>query len=147
MMASMAVFIPPRLENLSIGLGGLLGFAVIATPLVFVANLPGGNWVELQPERLRIKHWWFSGLNVPYSEITDVKGASRHNPILAFLYSKSMVPFEEHVDLVVRFASLGAVWGRGRWASFGNAIHISPNDPDSFVTALTLRLQEPRSES
>jgi hypothetical protein len=129
-------------ENLGVILASLLLSVLVFTPLTFIATRPAGNWLELQPAQLRVKRWWLSTLDLPYDDIRDVKEGSRHNPLIAWLASKSTIPFEPHVDLVVSMDSVRTFWRFAIEATIGSAIHVSPEEADAFVAAIRRRLPD-----
>jgi len=134
-----ALFAPPRLENLAIVLGGLALFAVVSTPLLFIASSAAGNWIELRPDRLHVRRWWINNLDVAYADITELRESSRHNPVTSYVWLRG-APFEEHVDFKIKYEGVRRMWGLRGWISADGWIHFSPANPDSFVQALRPRL-------
>jgi hypothetical protein len=140
-LVSVSLFIPPRIENITAGLGGVVLFAAVFTPLLFVATRPGGNWIELQQARLRIRRSWISRLDIPYSNVIEVRESCRHNPLASYVLRRGGAPFEEHVDLKINPVGVGWRYQMGGWASLDGAIHVSPQDPVSFVATLRRRIE------
>jgi hypothetical protein len=120
-------------------MGGLAAAAAIMTPLAYVATRPGGNWIELHLDHLRLKRWWIGRLDVPYSAVEDVRESSRHNPFASFAFL-NRAPFEEHVDIKVEVEGFRRMWALTSWVAVDGYIHISPTDRHAFVESLASRI-------
>ncbi len=133
--------VAPTLENLTALLGGLLVFAAIFTPVLYVATLRRGNYVEVRDDCIRVHRWWWPvTTHVRYDEIESVNEGVKHHWFVSLVLPKSGIPLEPHIDVIVRFTGLMSVWRLCRALSLRSAVHLAVDDSHGFAEAVNRRL-------
>lgn len=99
------------------------------------------NFAELQADRLQVRLLGVFKVNVAYADIKEVTAGVRHRWFLHVRFSQyAVMPFEEHVDVVVQPRGFRSAWRLMGWTPM-SAMHLALHEPERFAAALRERIE------